>query len=90
MAEDTFRTSCPEVPRIASSDETRHDALTVPVAGGEALEQRVGIRCVANGKRADLVLLTDAVEDDDTTRAAHGDEAGELVHELAHIGPPPA
>ena len=60
----------------------------MPVVGREALEQRVGVGGVANGERPDVELLADAVEDDDAAGAVHGDEAGELVGELAHVGVP--
>ena len=53
--------------------------------GGQPLEQRVGVRRVADGERPDLDLLADAVEDDDAARPGHRDEARELVDELAHV-----
>ena len=62
----------------------------MPVVGREPLEQRVGVRRVADRERPDLELLADAVEDDDPAGAVHRDEAGELVDELAHVGCPPA
>ena len=76
----------PEVPRTAASDETRQTRSPVPVLGGQPLEQRVGVRRVPDRERPDLDLLADAVEDDDPARPVHGDEAGELVGQLAHVG----
>ena len=53
--------------------------------GGEPLEQRVGVRRVADLERAERRVLAAAVEDDDAARAALGDEAREPVDELARV-----
>ena len=83
-------TSCPDVPRMATSEETRQTRSPVAVLGGEPLEQRVGVRRVAHRERPDRRILADAVEDDDAPRSLHRDEARELVDELADVRAPPA
>ena len=64
------------------------DRLAVPVLGGKALEQRVGVWCIADGKRPDLELLPHAVEDDEPASAVHRNKAGELVGERSLIRVP--
>src|SRR4051794_5773881 len=60
--------------------------LELAVLGGEALEERVGVRREANGERTFLGGLSDAVEDDDATGARRRDEARERVDQLAAVG----
>ena len=85
-----MRTSCPDVPRIAASEETRQTRSRWRLLGREPLEERVGVRRVTHRERPDLDVLADAVEDDDAARTFHRHEAGERVGQFAHIGAPPA
>ncbi len=52
-ADERLRTSCPDVPRTAASEETRHTTSRRAVLGGEPLEQRVRVRREAHLERAD-------------------------------------
>lgn len=58
------------------------DALTVPVLGGEAFEQRVRVRREAHFEGAVPLIRPDPVEDDYASRSPNGDVAGEVVDEL--------
>ena len=85
VLEAIFATSCPDVPRTAASEETRQTRSPVAVLGGEPLEQRVRVGRVAHRERPDLAILAGAVEDEEAACTLHGDEARELVDELADV-----
>ena len=74
------------MPCTAASDVTRRTASCAAPLGGEPLEHRVGVRREADVERPDVTLLADAVEHDDATRTADGDEAREHVDELVAVG----
>jgi hypothetical protein len=59
--------------------------LAVPALGGQALEQRVRVRCIANLERAAVEVVAVPVEDDDATGALLGDEARQSVDELPNV-----
>src|SRR5262249_59309127 len=59
--------------------------VTASVLGGEALEQAVRVLGVADVEWAIRLVCPGAVEDENTARAFHGDEARERVAELARV-----
>ena len=62
--------------------------LTPAVLGGEPLEERVGVRRVANLERASADEIAEAVEHDDPAGAANGDVTRERVAQLLRVGEP--
>src|SRR5438105_1628654 len=58
--------------------------LGAAVLGGEPLQERVGMRRVADLERADRLVCAGPVEDDDTAGALERHEAREAVDEFAH------
>ena len=61
------------------------DAFPAAKLGGELLEHRVCVRCIADLERAVRPFFADTVEDHYPTRALEGDEARKLVDQLARI-----
>ena len=62
------------------------DDLRRAMLGSQSFEHVVGVSCEADGERADLSLLADAVEDHHTASAPARDEAREGVHQLSTVG----
>jgi hypothetical protein len=89
LAEERLRAQLSDfLPRGSPDGRVRRDekdALGSPVLGCEALDQRVGVLGVTHLQRSQLPIMPYAVEHDDAARAAHRDEARELVRELPHV-----
>lgn len=58
------------------------DPLPIPMLGGKALEQRIGIACEPHLEGTEARVRPDPVEDHDAARTADGDEARERIDQL--------
>ena len=85
VLDESLRTSCPETPRTAASEETRQTTSCWRCSADESLEQRVRVRGESDGERPDLAVGPGAVEDDDSPRPAQADKAREQVDHLVRV-----